>query len=237
MINKDPRRIGLIATYSGGNLGDGAIQQAMLDNLIRRDPSAEVCGLTLCPADTKKRHGIPAFPITGLVLPYFSEFESLFSDGTRNQSVVSDAETPARKSSTEDLACAKPVRIGRLEGIIESLRNVKNVPVLGGLLRYGVERLRNVKGLAREVRQLWRSFLLTRRLDLIVVSGSGQLNEEWGGPWGLPYALFRWSLLARLTSTPFMVVSVGTSKVESPFVEIFCPKCVASCPISFVSRQ
>ena len=33
---------------------------------------------------------------------------------------------------------------------------------------------------------------------MLVVAGGGQLDEEWGGSWGHPYALMKWAVLARV---------------------------------------
>jgi polysaccharide pyruvyl transferase WcaK-like protein len=56
-------KIGLLGPYGFGNLGDAAIQQAMIENIKKRYPDAEIHGLSLNPEDTEARHGIPSFPI------------------------------------------------------------------------------------------------------------------------------------------------------------------------------
>lgn len=214
------RRIGLIATYSGSNLGDGAIQQSMIDNLLKRDASIRCCGITLYPADTRRRHGIPAYPITGLVLPYFSRNETLFSNGDE----VSPGSGPPPAAPTgepKDAAVQAQMTSSLLRTSMDRLRRIKNLPVLGRLLRFVVLQLRKTLVVLVEVRQLARSYGLARQLDLLVVSGSGQLNEEWGGPWGLPYSLFRWSVLAKITRTPLIVVSVGADKAETSLGRFF----------------
>ncbi len=43
-------RIALLTPYDGGNLGDSAIQQAVIANLRRYDPNVQLCGITLDPA-------------------------------------------------------------------------------------------------------------------------------------------------------------------------------------------
>jgi polysaccharide pyruvyl transferase WcaK-like protein len=49
--------------FGFGNLGDAAIQQAMLQNLQKYYAGAQIYGFSLNPDDTEKRHGIPSFPI------------------------------------------------------------------------------------------------------------------------------------------------------------------------------
>jgi polysaccharide pyruvyl transferase WcaK-like protein len=215
------KQIGLIAPYSGSNLGDGAIQEAMLQNLLKRDESVKCCGITLYPADTAKRHGIPAFPITGLVIRYFTERETLFSNGSGQSSEADKLPSPPVNQKLQNNRPLRQHKSNFWSRRIEDLRNIKNVPVLGGFLRFVVFRVREMRGIGLEIRHLLRSYRLARDLDLLVVSGSGQLNEEWGGPWGLPYALFRWAILAKLTGTPFMVVSVGTDTVKTFWARYF----------------
>ena len=57
-------RIGLISPCSG-NLGNAAILSSMISNIRSRIPDAEIIGITLSPEDTRYRHGIESFPITG----------------------------------------------------------------------------------------------------------------------------------------------------------------------------
>jgi polysaccharide pyruvyl transferase WcaK-like protein len=65
-------RIGLISPYSGGNLGDAAIIGATIGNLCKRVPGVRILGLTLNPDDTRRRHGIEAFPLAAVSRPYYT---------------------------------------------------------------------------------------------------------------------------------------------------------------------
>ena len=47
-------KIGLITPYSGGNLGDGAIQDAVICNLKKRVPYAEIYICSTHPENTAK---------------------------------------------------------------------------------------------------------------------------------------------------------------------------------------
>ena len=57
------RRIGLLHHVGGGNLGDDATQDAVMQNIRDRWPDAVLIGLSMNPADTEKRHGIPSYAI------------------------------------------------------------------------------------------------------------------------------------------------------------------------------
>ena len=56
-------RIGVFGHVGNQNLGDEALIAAVLQNVRRRYPEAELCGFTAHPQDTEQRHRIPAFPI------------------------------------------------------------------------------------------------------------------------------------------------------------------------------
>ena len=56
-------RIGLMGPYGYGNLGDAAIQDAMIQQVRSFCPDADIWGFSLNPADTEVRHGIAAYPL------------------------------------------------------------------------------------------------------------------------------------------------------------------------------
>lgn len=62
-------RIALMGPYGYGNLGDAAIQEAMIQNIRKRFPGAEIHGISLNPEDTRRRHNIPCFPIQPMARP------------------------------------------------------------------------------------------------------------------------------------------------------------------------
>ncbi|PSC03991.1 dTDP-4-dehydrorhamnose 3,5-epimerase [Alsobacter soli] len=59
-----------------------------------------------------------------------------------------------------------------------------------------------------------------RRFDLILVPGTGILDDFGMGPFGMPYAVFRWTLAARLAGVPFAFVSIGAGPVVHPLSRI-----------------
>jgi len=62
-MNQPHQIIALMGPYGFGNLGDAAIQSAMIAAIRRRLPKAEIVGISLNPADTAARHGIPSYSI------------------------------------------------------------------------------------------------------------------------------------------------------------------------------
>jgi polysaccharide pyruvyl transferase WcaK-like protein len=60
-----------------------------------------------------------------------------------------------------------------------------------------------------------------RRNDVLVVSGGGQLDDHWGGSWRVPYALWKWSLTARILRKDVVVLSVGAGTTDARLTRSF----------------
>jgi polysaccharide pyruvyl transferase WcaK-like protein len=68
----------------------------------------------------------------------------------------------------------------------------------------------------------WREFQhwrlidrVVRRCRFVVVCGGGQLDEFWGGPWGHPYAMFKFARLSRRAGARFVILSSGSATLRS----------------------
>jgi len=57
--------------------------------------------------------------------------------------------------------------------------------------------IRLPRNIFRELAFLATSFQKLRPFDMLIVSGGGQLTER-SGPWGFPYAILIWVLMAKL---------------------------------------
>ncbi len=66
--------------------------------------------------------------------------------------------------------------------------------------------------LASLVRAIWHA----RRLDQLIIPGTGILDDFQAGPLGMPLALFGWCLAARLCGTRIAFVSVGAGPIHHP---------------------
>jgi len=186
--------VGLLTPYSGGNLGDGAIQEAVIRNLKRRIPNLLIYGITLHPEDTEIRHNILSFPLCG----YYNEHYSLFS----SKNNIESSGSPDQKTNLWVWLKLK----------------TKNSPAVYRLLK---PLYRKIYLAFKEIAHVVAAYKLSKRLDLVAVSGGGQLDEYWGGPWGHPYVLFKWGLLAKMTRTKFIMISVGKSTVDSSLSRFF----------------
>ncbi len=85
-------------------------------------------------------------------------------------------------------------------------RRTRSVPVLRNLTAWASSWTSAVVFEAMSVRRAWRWL---QDADLLLAAGGGQLDAVWGGAWGQPYALARWSWLARRAGVPFALLSVG----------------------------
>jgi len=74
-----------------------------------------------------------------------------------------------------------------------------------GRLRRLIRALANARNILRCVGQI----------DMLVISGSGQLDDYWGGPWRHPYALYLWTLACRLRGIPVAVLGIGLDDLST----------------------
>ncbi len=80
---------------------------------------------------------------------------------------------------------------------------------------------RIARRLSAEVRG-WREALhATKGLELLVMTGTGMLTDEGEGPMGLPYAMFRWAVAARLSGCRLAFLSVGVEGLHHVATRFF----------------
>ena len=189
--------IALLTPYTGGNLGDAAIQEAAIQNVRTRYPDARLCLVSILPKLTAGLHDVPSFPL-----------------GRRGQW----PDEPASATNASDDAAGRTSQaaqrgvFGRVKVAVKAFRPMYSI------LKRAHDKLWPVYDELVHIRRVYR-FL--KSVDLVLVSGGGQLDEYWGGPWGHPYALFKWGLLAKITSSRFVVLSVGTCALESKVSAFF----------------
>ena len=193
-------RIALLTPYTGNNLGDAAIQDSIITNIRTRLPRAVFSGISLSDENFIERHGGGAFPLSCTNRPFHGMSRKKVS--ARHEKAESVQEKPGNKVGNST----------------ELKRVLKRIPLLGHCLK----RLHIWFGrIGEEFSHCVLGYRFLRTHDLLIASGGGQLDEEWGGPWGLPFALFKWALLARAARVPFAIVSVGGGKVASVTSRLF----------------
>jgi polysaccharide pyruvyl transferase WcaK-like protein len=96
--------------------------------------------------------------------------------------------------------------------------------VVPGLAPFARACRRVVAGLAAvpaEVKFLRQSYRRLRGTELLLVAGSQQLSDHFGGPWGFPYTVFKFTFLSKLTGTKVALLSVGVGPLRSPLSRFF----------------
>jgi polysaccharide pyruvyl transferase WcaK-like protein len=184
------RLVALLTPYDGGNLGDSAIQHAVIANLRICDPNIQVCGITLEPAKTSALHAVPCYSLAASSRAHY------------HNTPVRESQVDRRRQSTG----GKTVKY-----LCRRLRAAAR-----GLLFVRWFRL-----LLQELLHAIRSYLLLRNVCVLVIAGGGQLDDEWGGSWGHPFSLMKWVVLARVSGTPVVFVSVGACRMESRLTRVF----------------
>lgn len=183
-------RVALLTPYDGGNLGDAAIQEAVIAGLRKCDPGVDLIGITLYPEKTSARHQIPCYHLTATSRSHYQVKQDPASKV--------DGGPPSMGAETS-------------VGLYRRLRRIaRAVPFLLWL-----------KILVDETLHVVRSYRLLRKVDILVIAGGGQLDEEWGGSWGHPYALAKWSVLARAARSSVVFLSVGACRIESQLTRLF----------------
>jgi polysaccharide pyruvyl transferase WcaK-like protein len=178
-------RIGLLHHVGGGNLGDDATFDVVVENIKKRRPAAIITALSMNPDDTAKRHGCRSYPIRQKTWPF----------GYCSQ--------PAQRT---------------IKGTVKGF--ARKYPILFRVLRSVNTVFRLPRVVFRELLFLAACFGVIRSLDVLIVSGGGQLTE-WGGPWGFPYTIFKWVLLARIAGVDRLVLNVGAGPLTHPLSQFF----------------
>jgi len=189
-------RVALLTPYDGGNLGDAAIQEALIGNFRKYDAQGQLYGITLHPESTAARHRIPCYPLAAICRPYYH--------AKKEPAVFPDNPNATSQSGKGVEAPTFYERIKRA--------------VRGIFFRMGLKPLVHF---AQECVHILRSYRMLRSVDMLVIAGGGQLDEEWGGSWGHPYALMKWAVLARAAGTSAIFLSVGGCRTDLWLTKLF----------------
>jgi polysaccharide pyruvyl transferase WcaK-like protein len=201
--NQGRLRIGLISPYLGSNLGDTAIIESARSHLVRLFPTAEILLIVIDCDNVAKVHGLETFPLTAVPLPfYFTPVQSSTADhvGQAIHPGIPDA-VPLRfrmRSLLKNLAGHLPMVLPAAKRIRDGLRSIRI-----------------------EVPHLIQARQVVHGLDGLVIAGGGQFDDEWGGPWGHPYAMYKWVRLAHKAHVPVYFAGVGVCEINSFLTRFF----------------
>lgn len=179
-------KIGLMGPFGGGNLGDAAIQQAMIENIHKRLPAAQIFGFSMIPQDTEARHGIPSFSIGRVP-------DRSWRTNAKELSFSERLAYRLKSSSSPTLQ-----RINRW---------VARVPLECGLIKKAFQNLDD--------------------FNLLIISGGGQLDDYFGGPWSHPYTILKFVIAAKARGAKVFIVSVGAGPIDASLSKFFIRRSLA----------
>jgi polysaccharide pyruvyl transferase WcaK-like protein len=183
----------LLSPCGTGNLGDAAIQDSIMHHVRKISPEAAFVGITLSPIDTESRHRIPGIPID--IFYRGMPFDSM-------PTMLEDAELSAFPPAFQKLRTRAHSMTINAEYIAD---------LRASRLRRVVRRLKV------EVRHFLLALELFQFVDVLVISGGGQIDDLWGGARQHPFALFKWTLAAKIRRRPILMASVGSGRLRSSF--------------------
>lgn len=191
---KSRLRIGVFSHGGNKNLGDEALFSAVAQNVCLRVPDADLVGFTIDPDETSHRHGLISYPIR--------------RPSSSATSVGASTLAPAAQAPADTIS----------NSLREGFKAVPGLPQLVRTCRRFGNRMVNV---LLEPKFLWDSYKRLKGVDLLLIAGSQQLSDGYGGAWGFPYTLYKWAMLAKLTSTKVALLSVGAGPLDSPLSKFF----------------
>jgi polysaccharide pyruvyl transferase WcaK-like protein len=183
--------------YGNENLGDEAIIEASIHNIRERLPSARIVCFSLRPVDTEARHGLQTYPIRD----------------TRDAGPTRRAEVERERVLNAAGGSVAPHHSNTLAGRLKAA--LRAVPIAYALARFVVSLPRVIAQLGSEIRFLWQSRCVLKGVDLLFIAGSNQFLDNFGGVWGFPYTLLKWTLLAKSTGTKVAFVSLGAGPLSA----------------------
>jgi polysaccharide pyruvyl transferase WcaK-like protein len=190
--NPTRHRIALFGNFGTGNLGNEATLQAMIYNLRRYLPNAEISCICPRPENTASEYNISAFPIRA---PF--PIWKLSSVSNKDNGLA------GRSNRTVSGTAVEPDR--RFKKFVARLR--ASLRICAYPL---IEAYRWFKGIAR-----------LKESDLLIMTGTGMLGDYAIEPLGLHYDIFRWALIAKLCQCKLLFVSVGGGPIRHPLSRCF----------------
>lgn len=201
---RPPPKIGVLGHFGDHNLGDEAIIEAFVQRMRRDWPGCELRIFSMHPADSAVRYSCRAYALRR-EQEYETEFRvpAAYAGGATNTAGAARANGAAPASGEGEAAAGR----GWLDRVASLMPKGRVRSGVGSALRAALATL-------REVGFLWRAWPKVRGLDVAYVTGSNQFLDNFGGAWGFPYTLLKWSLLCRLAGCRVAYVSVGAGPLD-----------------------
>ena len=195
---KDKISIAVFGHYGHQNYGDEAIITATLENFKNIIPGVKLYCFSLDPKDSEKNHCIPSFPIKKYVYDYKAEISA-----------------PNKSQEIKQPENSNPSFVSNLKGL---LKKIKPLVVLVRTM-HGIKVA--IKTFPTEAKFLKEAYKSLDGIDLLLVTGSNQFLDNFGGTTGFPYTLLKWSVLCKLRNIKVAFASVGAGPLDKFFSKFF----------------
>ena len=197
--------IGILGHIGQKNLGDESIFSAVIENLRNRMPQARIYGFTINPTDTFERHGIRSFPIRRIPKSETSEGSEEPSMG---KEIHESRPFPVYYDRFKCWLKAKPRLFSFLSAVKTGIGFLGQIPEE---IAFIIESFKNIKG-----------------VNILIIAGSQQLIDYVAnGPWSQPYALLKWTLLAKAAGAKVVYLSVGAGPINTFLGRVFIKKALS----------
>jgi polysaccharide pyruvyl transferase WcaK-like protein len=190
-VDRSSPTIAILGHVGRKNMGDEVILEALIAGLRRTIPGVNLVAFTMNPADTLERHGLATYPIRPTAGPI----------------VHAPKDPPAPTAASRSW-----------RWLAVALKRIGAILWLGRAARRAVKA---VRATFREIRFDIASYIRLRHVKLVVIAGSAQVADFFGGPFGFPWALLRWTVLARLGGARVAYVSTGCGPINHPLSRLF----------------
>jgi polysaccharide pyruvyl transferase WcaK-like protein len=98
---------------------------------------------------------------------------------------------------------------------------LKSVPIFFRMLKAVYHIVEILMQVFPEILFIYRSFKILKSFDLLLIAGSNQFMDNFGGVWLFPYDLLKWTVLAKLARTKVYYISVGAGPINSKLSCLF----------------
>ncbi|MEM6641102.1 MAG: polysaccharide pyruvyl transferase family protein [Pseudomonadota bacterium] len=196
------RHVAIFGHYGNGNLGDEAITEAAIQSARRLLNASRITLFSVVPEDSAQRHGLDAHAIRPPA--------RFVPRGTPNKM------PPTAPKSASTLAAPSGVKA-----------SVRRLPLIRGTLD-ALESARALPGDMTDQRAFRRAARAALEdVDLLIIAGSNQFLDNFGGTWGFPFTLLNWTELCNQTGTVCVFLSVGAGPITKPLSRLMVRRAIA----------
>jgi polysaccharide pyruvyl transferase WcaK-like protein len=103
-------------------------------------------------------------------------------------------------------------------GAFESEQD-RSVQALSWMMRWLPYKIYTV---VSHILQTWNIYRFTRKIDVLLISGGGQLCDFWGGPWARPFELLAWTVSCRLRRKRVIVFATAADNLTTRIGRKMC---------------